>query len=133
LAVGGLIAAAELRPQWCVLVTRGNRLRELRQMKKDLPLVERQVVESQKPLAQAREQRALLLNVIADSGGIRTFLSELSGEAARTRVTLAFYEPLAGEIPPPECQPGRSEAPPPELQDPLAPEGYERRAMLLRS
>ncbi|QEY32807.1 hypothetical protein EVJ50_11765 [Synechococcus sp. RSCCF101] len=138
LLLAGAVLSLELLPQWAEMARRGDRLRELKQMERDLPNVEREVLLSREQLEQAREQQGLLLDVIAGSGDIRTFLAQLSAEAARTGVTLAFFEPLAGEEPAPEPEPGRSEAPddappPSREKDPLAPQGYERRTVLLRA
>jgi type IV pilus assembly protein PilO len=128
--LGGLV----LWPQWQQMQLGQGRLTELRAMEARLPLIKRQLEREQSGRQTALEQQALVLDLIAGSGSLVTFMAQVDRLAALSGVRLALYEPAAalGEPTPPgnAGANGKSNpaAPPP---DPLLAPGVSKQEVLL--
>ena len=99
LLVGALIAAGIgwflLRPAQERFVVLETRVEELSALQRQLPLLDRQLVEANAKFAKAQQQQALLLDVIAGKDRIQTFLAMLDQVSRQTGVNIERYEPLA--------------------------------------
>jgi type IV pilus assembly protein PilO len=111
--IGGLVAAGlavfVLWPQWQQAQTGHSRAAELRALEAQLPRLARQVEQEQAGVVQAQKQKAFVLQLIAGSGTLATFLAEVDRIAAASGVTLALFEPLSAE-PPAQVSPDKSKA-----------------------
>ncbi len=109
----------------------------LRQQEATLPLLRNQLAVQQTKEAEELNLRAKLLSLIAGSGSMKTFLSQLSAEGLRTGVQLDAYEPLLAVAPPatpaapaaPATPPKEGVAPVP--QDPLLAPGMQKTSVLI--
>jgi type IV pilus assembly protein PilO len=128
--LGGLV----LWPQWQQLQLAQGRLAELREMELRLPLIKRQLEREQSGTQTALEQQALVLDLIAGSGSLVTFMAQVDRLAALSGVRLGLYEPAAavGEPTPPERAGANGKSnpavPPP---DPLLAPGVSKQEVLL--
>lgn len=140
-AVGGVLAAAVLGlvawPQWQQVQVGRSRLAELREIEAQLPLMATQLQREQQGVVKAQEQQALVLQLIAGSGTLATFMAQVDKLAALSGVKLSLYEPLAAAPPPdpkaggqPAKPPGK-DAPPQPPADPLLASGVAKQEVLL--
>lgn len=139
---GGLLAAALLLivgwPRWGSLQQQQQRLEALRAKQSSLPLLETQLAKAEQQEQAARDQQALLVDLLAGQGQIRTFLAELSRAARATGVEIELYEPVPAkpEAPAPKgaAKPNKGNdakaAKPPS--DPLEALGYAITSVLLQ-
>jgi type IV pilus assembly protein PilO len=129
--VGGLLAAALLLiagwPRWGSLQQQHQRLEALRAKQSSLPLLETQLAKAEQQEQAARDQQALLVELLAGQGQIRTFLAELSRAARATGVEIELYEPVPAK---PEKGNDAKAAKPPS--DPLEALGYTITSVLLQ-
>ena len=139
LLVGALIAAGIgwflLRPAQERVVLLETRVEELSALQRQLPLLDRQLVEANAKFAKAQHQQALLLDVIAGKDRIQTFLAMLDQVSRQTGVYIERYEPLAVKkadaAQPPARRNNKTKAPPPPT-DPLLALGYRQSSIVLR-
>ena len=139
LLVGALIAAGIgwflLRPAQERVVLLETRVEELSALQRQLPLLDRQLVEANAKFAKAQQQQALLLDVIAGKDRIQTFLAMLDQVSRQTGVYIERYEPLAVKkadaAQPPARRNNKTKAPPPPT-DPLLALGYRQSSIVLR-
>jgi type IV pilus assembly protein PilO len=139
LLVGALIAAGIgwflLRPAQERVVLLETRVEELSALQRQLPLLDRQLVEANAKFAKAQQQQALLLDVIAGKDRIQTFLAMLDQVSRQTGVYIERYEPLAVKkadaAQPPARRNNKTKAPPPPT-DPLLALGYRQSSVVLR-
>ena len=139
LLVGALIAAGIgwflLRPAQERFVVLETRVEELSALQRQLPLLDRQLVEANAKFAKAQHQQALLLDVIAGKDRIQTFLAMLDQVSRQTGVYIERYEPLAVKkadaAQPPARRNNKTKAPPPPT-DPLLALGYRQSSVVLR-
>lgn len=139
LLVGALIAAGIgwflLRPAQERFVVLETRVEELSALQRQLPLLDRQLVEANAKFAKAQQQQALLLDVIAGKDRIQTFLAMLDQVSRQTGVDIQRYEPLAvkqavtAQLP--AQRNNKTKAPPPPT-DPLLALGYRQSSVVLR-
>lgn len=134
-AVGGVLAAAVLGlvawPQWQQVQVARSRAVELRQLEGQLPLLAAQLQREQLGIEKAQGQQALVLQLIAGSGTLATFMAQVDRLAARTGVKLSLYEPLVSAAPAgPAAKPAGKEASPPPA-DPLLASGVARQEVVL--
>ncbi len=139
--VGGLAALGVLAvaawPAWHKLQQSEQQLRSLQAQAAQLPLLRAQIQQTEARQAKAELSQARILNLIAGSGDISTFMTQLGAEAIRSGVQLDSYEPVepaapAATAPPPATPAG---TPPPAgaaqgAQPPAAPEDPLCRASL---
>ncbi|MEB3308232.1 MAG: hypothetical protein VKK98_08810 [Cyanobacteriota bacterium] len=128
--LGGLI----LWPQWRQLQLGRNRLAELRELEASLPSLRRALEQEQSARQKALEQQALVLDLIAGSGSLATFMAQVDELAARSGVQLALYEPSAAPSSPEpsgeaQAEGGSKPASPPP--DPLLAPGVAKQEVLL--
>ena len=115
-----------------------QRLEELQSKRDSLPLLEAQLTQSDKSLSQAKQQQALLVDLVAGRGQIQTFLAQLSRISAASGVVITLYEPLAGnalEASNPngdQDQQNKGDDSAAATNDPLQALGYEKSAVLLQ-
>tara|TARA_X000000950_G_scaffold14938_1_gene16177 strand:- start:80 stop:796 length:717 start_codon:yes stop_codon:yes gene_type:complete len=139
LLVGALIAAGIgwflLRPAQERFVVLETRVEELSALQRQLPLLDRQLVDANAKFAKAQQQQALLLDVIAGKDRIQTFLAMLDQVSRQTGVNIERYEPLAVKkadaAQPPARRNNKTKAPPPPT-DPLLALGYRQSSVVLR-
>ncbi len=141
-AVGGVLAAAVLAvvawPQWQQVQVVRSRAVELRQLETQLPLLAAQLQRERLGSERAQGQQAQVLQLIAGSGTLATFMAQVDRLAARSGVKLSLYEPLAGAAPPPDpkaagqpAKPADKEAPPRSSADRLLAPGLAKQEVLL--
>ena len=137
-ALGGIAAAAGggllLWPQWQQLQQQRSRMVELRQLEAQLPLMDQQLARELLAAAKADAQQALVLQLIAGSGSLATFLAELDRLADGSGVKLSLFEPLAVMAAPQRpggSKPAGEQAPPPPPADPLLARGLAKREALI--
>lgn len=135
MAVGGVLAAAVLGlvawPQWQQVQVGRSRMAELREIESRLPLMATQLQREQLASEKAQGQQALVLQLIAGSGTLATFMAQVDKLAALTGVKLSLYEPLAGAAPPPDPKSAGKDAPPLPPADPLLVPGLAKQEVLL--
>ena len=151
-ALVGLIVAIGLgfgltRPMLQRVNALEERLADLASVEQSFPLLIRNLGEAELNQRQAEEQQALLVDLIAGSERIDTFLALLDREAASSGVKLLLYEPMKAPAsapetsrrPPPPRPGGQTKADAGEegkgqpAQDPLVALGYRKSLMLLRA
>ena len=121
-----------------------QRLDELRRLQSSLPAIERAIASAEQTQKQAEQRQALLVDLIADSDSIQTFLALLNRESMASGVMLMEYEPVAST---PASSSSASDAPERQTKqnpnqkgadansesgDPLETLGYRRTSMALR-
>ena len=125
-AVAVSIAGVVLWPQWRQIEVARNRLEELRALKAQLPLLTRQLERESQGVVQARAQQATVLQLIAGSGSLATFMAQVDRLASASGVKLSLFEPLAAAVP----KAGEKDAPQPPADSLLAP-GLTKQEQLL--
>ena len=114
-----------------------QRLEELQSKRDTLPLLRAQLKRSDQSLNQAKQQQALLVDLVAGRGQIQTFLAQLSRISAASGVVITLYEPLtvkALEPSKPKANQGQQTKGDAAAanNDPLQALGYEKSAVLLQ-
>jgi type IV pilus assembly protein PilO len=139
--VGGLLAAAVVGagavPQWMRLQADSQELQRLQDLQRQLPLLRAQLDRTRLDQQQAELRQRRILELIQGSGEFATFLAQLDREAARHRVQLDLFEPVAAA--PAAAEPARKagakpddKAPPPP-KPPLEAAGLQAESMLVRA
>ena len=114
-----------------------QRLEELQSKRDTLPLLRAQLKRSDQSLNQAKQQQALLVDLVAGRGQIQTFLAQLSRISAASGVVITLYEPLTVKALEPskpkanQAQQTKGDAAAAN-NDPLQALGYEKSAVLLQ-
>ncbi|MBM5784197.1 MAG: hypothetical protein FJ076_04980 [Cyanobacteria bacterium K_DeepCast_35m_m1_288] len=104
-------------------------LEQLEEQRRRLPLLRAQLEKLGRDQEQAEQQRNAILGLIAGSGEISTFLTQLSDQAQATGVQLNGYEPVT--IAAPEPNKGKPVKTPPPPADPLLAPGLQKTSLLL--
>ena len=155
--LGGLLAAVSggllLWPAWQKLNLAQQQLGDLQEQQSRIPLLRQQLLKQQENLAKAQQRQQTILQLIAGSGNISTFMSQLGQEARRSGVLLDSYEPLtttaapaaapaappaagappapAPAAPPAAAAPAAPHQPPPPPADPLLVDGLQKTTLLI--
>ena len=139
--LGGIVAAGFAAfvawPQWQQVQVGRSRVAELREIEAQLPLMAGQLQREQQGVQKAQAQQALVLQLIAGSGTLATFMAQVDRLAALSGVKLSLYEPIVSAAPPadPKTQgqpkPAEKDGPPPPPPDPLLAPGLAKQELLL--
>lgn len=126
IALGAVLAAAAggflLFPAVQNLQRDQQQLNDLREQEARLPLLRQQLIKQRDNLAEAELKQSRILQLIAGSGDISTFLAQLGQEASRSGVQLDTYEPVTTATPAdPAAADGKPAEPPADQKDPNAP------------
>jgi type IV pilus assembly protein PilO len=116
-----------------------QQLNQLREQEARLPLLRQQLSKQLDNLEQAKQKQRQILQLIAGSGDISTFMAQLGQEARRSGVQMDSYEPLtvvaytppASPPPPAEGAKPDANAPPPPPPDPLMAPGLQKTTLLI--
>ena len=134
-----LLGWSMLRPTLDQVSALADRLNELQQMQRKLPVLQRQVSDAEIALGEAEDQQALLVDLIAGRDRIQTFLALLDQLSRNAGVEIQQYEPLSAQTSPnpkagstskqkkPAAEPTATEP-----TDPLMALGYRKSAVALR-
>jgi len=141
-AAGGLL----LWPALQQLQRDQQQLADLKEQEARMPLLRLQLSKQRENLDLAQQKERKILQLIAGSGDISTFMAQLGQEARRSGVQLDSYEPVttvaapapaapapppAGQPPaPPPAQPDPNQPPPPPA-DPLLAPGLQKTTLLI--
>lgn len=142
--VGGLITVllvgVVLWPQWQQVRLGGNRTSELRDLQSQLPLLTQQLQREQDGVINAQHQQSVVLQLIAGSGSLATFLAQVDRLAASSGVQLALFEPLVSQVqvPDPKAKPTPAEKDTGKDQPAVAPDlllapGLIKQEVLMRA
>lgn len=142
IAVGGLL----LWPALQQLQRNQQQLADLKDQAARLPLLRQQLLKQKENLDQAQQKERQILQLIAGSGDISTFMTQLGQEAHKSGVQLDSYEPVttvaasqpapapaqgsAAASPPPPAN-GAPNQPPPPPADPLLGPGLVKTSVLI--
>ena len=142
IAVGGFL----LWPAFQQLQRNQQQLADLKEQEARVPLLRQQLVKSKENLEQAQQKERQILQLIAGSGDISTFMTQLGQEAHKSGVQLDSYEPVttvaasqpapapaqgsAAASPPPPAN-GAPNQPPPPPADPLLGPGLVKTSVLI--
>ena len=136
IAVGGLW----LWPALQQLQRNQQQLSDLQDQAARLPLLRQQLVKQKENLEQAQQKQRQILQLIAGSGDISTFMNQLGQEARKSGVQLDSYEPVTTAVAqepaakpagnPPEGKPAPNQPPPPP-PDPLLAPGLQKTTLLI--
>jgi type IV pilus assembly protein PilO len=135
--ITGLLLAFGFTPLLYQVQQRHALVRELERKQAELPLRRRQLVSLLQRQDQSRAQQERLLQLVAGTGQLRTWLAQLNRIAAQQGVAVLAVEPQAIErgvakplagTPPPPADPNK---PPPPPADPLLAPNLEKRSVLL--
>lgn len=140
LVIALLLAFLAVTPLLVRLQGQREQVEELRRLRDGLPLLRQQLEAESARLEQAQQQQESLLELVAGTRELDTWLALLNDLADRVGVTISRAEP--GEVqtyqPPPPPVEGQDIAPPPAAggegaapKDPLLREGLERRSAQL--
>ena len=123
-----------LRPTLDQVNALANRLEQLQQMQRKLPVLKRQVADAEIAFGDAEAQQALLVDLIAGRDRIQTFLALLDQLSRDAGVEIQQYEPLSAQTPPNSKSGSTSKQKKPAAQppDPLMALGYRKSAVALR-
>ena len=129
-ALGGVVAIAAaallLVPAVQQLTSNQQELADLKEQEARIPLLRQQLTQQQEALEEAQQGEKQILQLIAGSGDISTFMAQLSREARSSGVQLDSYEPVAAPVTtPPAGQkpPAASATPNPQQPQPAAAPG----------
>jgi type IV pilus assembly protein PilO len=142
LTLGGLVALTlgglVLWPQWQQVQVGRSRVAELQEIESQLPLMAQQLGREQQGVEKAQGQQALVLQLIAGSGNLSTFMAQVDRLAALSGVKLSLYEPLVSAAPAPDAKaaaqqpkPAGKDEPPPPPADPLLAPGVAKQEVLV--
>ncbi len=146
--VGGLAALGTglllVLPSWQKLSADQAELARLKALAATVPQYRRQIDQAEQRQRNAQQLQSRLMSMIAGSGDISTFMSQLGAEASRSGVLLDRYEPAEAAAAQPgsaPAQPGSVPAPPggqappagkaPALPDPLLAPGLKKTDLLI--
>lgn len=97
-ALGGVVALAAavlmLLPAVQQLSRKQQELTDLKEQEARAPLLRQQLTQQQETLEEAQQREKQILQLIAGSGDISTFMAQLSREARSSGVQLDSYEPV---------------------------------------
>ena len=127
-ALGGLVAW----PRWQRLQADQQELGVLEEQQQRLPLLRHQLESLEQQREQADRRNAQILGLIAGSGELQTFLTQLSEQAAQTGVLLDGYEPVQAVAPLTSKKNNKTSAETPPA-DPLLAPGLKKTSVLLRA
>lgn len=144
LMAGGLMASLAW-PALQEVQADQRRVGELRSLELRLPLLRQQLETERRQGEMAALRQKTLLQLIAGSGNLSTFLSEVERLALRSGVRLDLYEPATANLSPETAssqrrnqrasrrrsQPNDSNAVPRQRPDPLLSQGLEKRSLML--
>ena len=135
LLLGGVVSAGlwwwQLRPVQQRVEALEVRRDDLTAQQRRLPALHRRVEEARKEQARAEQQQAVLLDLIAGSDRVQTFLAMLDQLARTTGVAIQRFEPLSVTRPPSPAtaqagNKGKRSKPPPAPSDPFLRLGYRK-------
>jgi type IV pilus assembly protein PilO len=129
-ALAGLV----VWPQWQQFQLGQTRLAELQATEARLPLMKRQLEREQSGTQTAQKQQAQVLDLIAGSGSLATFMAQVDRLAALSGVRLALYEPAAATVGEPSPSRGagaNAKSTPAPPADPLLAPGVSKQEVLL--
>ncbi len=121
-------------PQWQQFQLGQTRLAELQATEARLPLMKRQLEREQSGTQTAQKQQTLVLDLIAGSGSLATFMAQVDRLAALSGVRLALYEPAAATVGEPSTSRGagaNAKSTPAPPADPLLAPGVSKQEVLL--
>ena len=114
-ALGGVAAIAAavllLVPAVQQLTSKQQELADLKEQEARLPLLRQQLTQQQEALEEAQQGEKQILQLIAGSGDISTFMAQLSREARSSGVQLDSYEPVAAPAAPVTTPPAGQKPP----------------------
>ena len=142
--LGGIFAAAAvgllLWPAVQQLQRNQQQLSDLKEQEARVPLLRQQLSKQRENFEQAQQKQRQILQLIAGSGDISTFMAQLGQEARKSGVQLDSYEPITTipaqeiEVKPtgksPEGKPDPNQPPPPP-PDPLLAPGLQKTTLLV--
>jgi len=103
-ALGGVVALAVavlmLLPAVQQLSRKQQELTDLKEQEARVPLLRQQLTQQQETLEEAQQREKQILQLIAGSGDISTFMAQLSREARSSGVQLDSYEPVTATAAP---------------------------------
>ena len=103
-ALGGVVALAAavlmLLPAVQQLSRKQQELTDLKEQEARVPLLRQQLTQQQETLEEAQQREKQILQLIAGSGDISTFMAQLSREARSSGVQLDSYEPVTATAAP---------------------------------
>ena len=124
-----------LRPIWQDAQELERHRDSLLQLQRNLPALEQQLEKESVALAQAEQQQALLIGLLAGQDKVKTFLALLNQQARISGVTIQRYEPMKPPTLSPESQPERSTSRSGDDKtasvDPLLALGYQKSSVAL--
>ena len=111
-----------------------TRVDELEVLQQELPGLKKKLEQAQVALRTAESQQAVLIDLIAGSDRIQTFLASLDQLSRATGVAIERYEPMAvvTSTPPPTPAQRRNGQPPPAPTDPLISLGYRKTSVAMQ-
>ena len=147
-ALGGVVAIAAaallLVPAVQQLTSKQQELADLKEQEARIPLLRQQLTQQQEALEEAQQGEKQILQLIAGSGDISTFMAQLSREARSSGVQLDSYEPVtataapattppAGQTPPAAPATPNPQQPQPAAApgDPLVAPGLQKTSVLI--
>lgn len=140
-ALGGLLALLaagfQLVPALQQLQRNQQQLADLQAQDARVPLLRQQLLKQKENLDKAQQRERQILQLIAGSGDISTFMSQLGKEAQRSGVQLESYEPTTAPAvpaaPPAPTKPEKPDPklPPPPPSDPLLAQGLQKTNLLI--
>ena len=144
-ALGGVVAIAAaallLFPAVQQLSRKQQELADLKEQEARVPLLRQQLTQQRETLEEAQQREKQILQLIAGSGDISTFMAQLSREARISGVQLDSYEPVtataapvttppAGQKPPASPNPQQPQ-PAAAPVDPLVAPGLQKTSVLI--
>ena len=140
--LGGVLAVAAggflVWPALQQLQAAQRQLLDLQQQEQQVPLLRAQLVKTKDAIETAQQRQRQILQLIAGSGDISTFMAQLGQEARLSGVQLDSYEPVvAAPAPPNPATPAQPAAkpdpnqPPPPPADPLLAPGLQKTSVLI--
>ena len=141
--VGGLVALGTLGflalPSWQKLQNDQAQLDQLNGLSQQIPQLRRKIERAKLRLSTSQQLQSRLLALIAGSGDISTFMTQIGVEASRSGVQLDSYEPIqtaapasGGAAPAPSAPPEAGAKPKaPEPADPLLAPGLQKTSLLI--
>jgi type IV pilus assembly protein PilO len=126
-------------PQWNRLKLAEQELEQLAEQRQRLPILRAQLNQLVRTQSEAKLRRGQILGLVAGSGDITTFMTQLSEEAQRSGVQLDGYEPIIETAESPDAKSNRSTSKsdkskaPAVPADPLLAPGLMKTSLLLVS
>ena len=134
IAAGGLL----FWPAFQQLQRNQQQLADLKEQEARIPMLRQQLSKQKENLEQAQQKERQILQLIAGSGDISTFMAQLGQEARTSGVQLDSYEPVTTVAPPPpapaaSAPPAKTapNQPPPPPPDPLLGPGLQKTSILI--